>query len=445
MKTNIKPDNYPKWITQGIAMMLFLFAIYSSSFAQSSYGVIQPWGATHTVCRAWSKYPDIRVEYSSGGSTNGFYLRDNTNNPIVFVPFNDVIVTDFEILNDTVFFCGYNLNGGYVGSFDINLYFSGAGPISFALLENINGTALFDHATKIDVYEGKWGTEMAVIGDISNSYGIADVFWTSSWHMLYYYIEPSGVEVFEDVAVTDHYVVAVENKGYPHGSHYMRIFNRSNYWTNSFLTSPLGEQIHFIHTSNYSRNLVTHLCGDTFAIAVMRLEQNNIYGNCLLLYDGTTYLGSTFMQLANFYDTRWKLYDFRYNKLDRGLYLLEDTYNIMTGDTVSSLLFRYNYPYYSGSAKGYYTSNTEYWKSFDCNDLGNKFGSGVSVSNELLDLNWMVPQEEPCLRVVDYAHTSVAYIPDSFYNHPNINNVNISNIHQKNPDLLNADYQIICK
>ena len=397
----MKPFNsiiYPKW-TQSITMALFLFVIGSSSFAQSSYGKVTNTSAKSTITRVWLEDPLTWVDYTFDGTDGVFYLRTGVSPSVVSATLPEREVTDFEILHDTVFFCGNNNNGGaFVGSFDIVNLFAGSDFFS------ITNLIFLDRSSKIAVYEGTFCTRMAVIGHSTMGYGISDIQWHPSNKMEYNYSELSETEVFEDVDVTDHYVVAVENKGTPHGSHYMRVFDK--YHSPTFLSSPIGQDIYGAYNDSYSKNLVTHISGDYFAVVALAIRPNNLYGNNILLYNGTTFLGSIFTPLWNYYDSHWCMRDFRYSPDDNMLYLLEDMTRIPQGG-IEPMIFQYDYSNPSLSVNAFFTPNDVFLQSIDCTNTSVLLGSGShNQTGELYSLQWMLQQSFDCIIGEEHFNTN---------------------------------------
>ena len=435
----MKPLNsiiYPKW-TQSITMALFLLAVSSTSLAQSEYGIIGQVVADSTITRVWHEDPLEWVDYASKDTNGAFYLRKEGTNAVASVELKDKIITDFEILNDTVFFCGYDSTRAFVGSFDIAKMF--AGTDHFTILYS----GYFKRAYKIAVFRGTSCTQLAVIGySASRGYGISDFHWIPSVSIQEFnYSESSLTEVFEDVDVTDNYVVAVENKGYPHGSHYMRVFDK--YYSPSFLSSPIGWDIYGIHTSNYSRNLVTHITGDYFAVVALALQQNTQYGNLIFLYNGTTFLGSIYTPLWNYYDTLWCMRDFRYNPKDDKLYLLEDMTRTGQGNA-EPLIFQYDYHNPTNPVKAYYTPNVSFLYSIDCTPSGIVLGSGCDGHNNLYSFQWNIQSMDNCLSGIKYNNISPSWIPivfDNIFNPGPFNDITIPFV----PAIMYHNYNPTCQ
>ena len=167
-------------------------------------------------------------------------------------------ITDFEILDDTLYFCGYaNVAAssanpyyiGFIGYFCIPRLFDGTDVIHaftfnqqrLSLLPSdpsydpsVSDIVYINEPCKLEVYKAGNGIHLICIGGWSHTRNtlfsagsfVADVvhsFATNDW---WYYVHlNSGVEKFCDIAVTDNYVVTVAAKdGYQ--ALYMRVYTK---------------------------------------------------------------------------------------------------------------------------------------------------------------------------------------------------------------------------
>ncbi len=408
MNTNLYSIIYHKK-TQRFAIVALLLFISCTAHSQSFYGVVNNASAITTITRAWQDVPQRWVDYSFDGVDGTFYMREEGTTFILTATLRGIQVTDFEILNDTLFFCGNKKNKAVVGSIGINGLFSGTDVF------NIYESYFFEQAKKIAVYKNNNIFEVAVIGNSSEGHGISHFHWII-WNLTEYnYIETTGMEVFEDVDVTDNYVVAVENKGgVPNGAHYMRLFEKTA--SPSFLYSPIGDDIYCIHTSNYSSNHVTHISGDTFAVVALSLQPNNYYGNLILLYNGTTYLGSIYTQLWNYYKPQWCIRDFRYNPSDHKLYLLEDMTMTAQGG-IEPMIFQYDYINPSAPVPAFFTIDNSFLKSIDCNHSSLILGSGTNTYNGLFTFRWRLNNHANCLHSTTFTNNNPQWTT-TLFNHP---------------------------
>lgn len=230
-------------------------------------------------------------------------------------------VTDMEILNDTLYFCGYaNIAAssasphyvGYIGYFCIPQLFSGTDVIHTLLFnpqpyDPAHSPDIYiNEPCKLEVFQVDNGIHLVCTGGWSNTSNslantgcfVADVahsFATNDW---WYYIHLDyGMEQFTDIAVTDHYVVTVAPK-INHRVLYMRIFTKPQHvdlnLTNNNSDPSIFDETHrtppyqsycFVWANEFDTIIlpnpsviayphVIHTNGDTFAIAYLTYAWN---------------------------------------------------------------------------------------------------------------------------------------------------------------------------
>ena len=195
------------------------------------------------------------VHYISANNGRGFALCLDGDNHVFLAVLPDYIeINDFEILNDTVFFCGHQtINGstyGIFGFFGIeDLFYSHGSIHSWSLWQGysplINDYCVMTKPLKLDVYRHNGDLHIALAGEsVSFNNGIVHPrtsildarFNGTIWDGFMYYNKDSS-EYYYDVAATDNYLVATAGKVSGSGC-FLRIFNKS---TNT-LATPVNFQ-----------------------------------------------------------------------------------------------------------------------------------------------------------------------------------------------------------
>lgn len=191
------------------------------------------------------------------------------------------VITDFEIIRDTVYFCGYascyrrslsstplkNSYQGFIGHFCIPDLFDGLDGFHVLLFNNPSFSAggmgaYINCPRKIEAFPVNNGTHIVCIGDwgtndstLGNKF-VADIvhnYPTGKW---WYYVQPStGLTMsYSDIAVTDNYVAAVGTKGEDWGNRestrdrggynfYLQLFHKPTSTSNTPLNTDIDHQI----------------------------------------------------------------------------------------------------------------------------------------------------------------------------------------------------------
>ena len=217
------------------------------------------WQTTNPVIREWT--PGVAIGYMEDLARGGyFFIKDF--NPIAQVaelPMRNT-VTDFQVKNDSVFFCGMdNTNGhGIVGFFDINALFAGTGAITYCPLSfSIPPSTYTILPTRMDVYTFRGITHIAFVGDLLTyaagsstpvpSTTVGDAYfdnYSGNW-IVDFYQNAAGDMVYTDIAASSDYVVAVAKKNFS-PDYFVHVFRISG----DFLSSPIGANNVFQITGN---------------------------------------------------------------------------------------------------------------------------------------------------------------------------------------------------
>ena len=218
----------PIWRIFCLAAMLIAMPVFS--IGQNAIYELDNQSSKFSIVRHYQN--DIDITYSRyGSSENCFNYIDRANLAYFRADIDlDINVTDFQIHNDRVFFCGSYRNSVIIGWFKIYDLFFGGGVVNYAQFPIItqtypipNGTDMFSSLSKIKVYESNGDIHLFLIGEGQNSYGnakgphslLVDA-WTSNlslWNFRYtmdYFDE----HTYDDLTVTSNYlVVAAHNIG----------------------------------------------------------------------------------------------------------------------------------------------------------------------------------------------------------------------------------------
>ena len=332
-----------------IIILAFFTAYYS--WGQNPYDEIikapEKSETTQSITRAWKDNAQItyieNIEYnpynaneiiSSNASFVYYNPSDNVYKVAEFSNLNWPRVTDFEIMDDTLYFCGYaNIAAsssspcyiGFVGYFCIPQLFAGTDVIhAFTFNPQTDGPGVpfwyVNEPCKLEVFKVPTGIHLVCTGGWSHSrdslysggYFVADVvhqFSTGDWW--YYNHRGDGIEQFTDVAVTDNYVVTIAaetNQKY----FYLRVYPKPqsvDLRLGDGLSDPsIFDTLHryppyqsYCFTwedglfqdggdSNYlkmSHPLLTHTNGDTIALAYLTYSwrDQHIFGTTVKVLD----------------------------------------------------------------------------------------------------------------------------------------------------------------
>ena len=200
--------------------------------------------SSESIVRRWD--PQYAVGYAKDpNDENCFFIWDYTETPpsnVQEIPLpNGLIVHDFQVLNDMVYFCGEDAYQGIVGIIDLLTVSSPGGTtINYVELTPISGPYV-TCAKRMDVFTYGGITHIAFVGNLlSTSSGapvttttVGDVYWDGTdWNVDYYVT--NGDMIYTDIAASSGYVV-VAAKEKNTSDCYVQVFNLSN----DILTTPL--------------------------------------------------------------------------------------------------------------------------------------------------------------------------------------------------------------
>lgn len=163
------------------------------------------------------KNSDKYITYSWGAvGTNHFAITDIQSNMIDAHVVSGYYVQDFEILDDYVFFCGYNASGsGFLGWFDINDVFYSTGTPGRARIDETLSTYGIGWLDNIEVYYDVYGkihiagVGQQVVAGVPTSYKAFEAVGYTPNTMRYRVADLCGSGMMPRLTVTDDYVVYV--------------------------------------------------------------------------------------------------------------------------------------------------------------------------------------------------------------------------------------------
>ncbi|MBR4229616.1 MAG: hypothetical protein IKR83_02770 [Bacteroidales bacterium] len=214
---------FRKSIGLQICILLLGFMFPNVSHGQNVIYDLAPFQSEYSLIRHYKDYVDITFSMYTCDE-KGFYYIDRQNNityranlPCQFD------VYDFRIFGDNVYFCGWKDGKTIIGWFDINDVFFFNGDIRILYFPSVttihdidNGIDKFEYFQKLKVFKENGETHLVIVGNgkhiVNNIYGggsiIVDV-WTPD-HIIWrfkYTMDYNNILNYEDIAVTDNYVV----------------------------------------------------------------------------------------------------------------------------------------------------------------------------------------------------------------------------------------------
>ena len=208
-----------------LILLLAQLAVVPLARAQEYIKEIAQQECGYSIIREYR--PDVRIVYNMDPATylGGEFLmitESGTATQLLTLE-EDISISDFEIYNDTVYFCGIGYLGftrGIVGHFSL---------LSFpATLVDIIYTTDYEQFFKLEVFRSKYGGQLhlALTGRLRGGGScLVDVpNPTSGTPCLFYYtlLHDYSYNSVDDVAVTDNYIVATLRN--PRGNHEGKLY-----------------------------------------------------------------------------------------------------------------------------------------------------------------------------------------------------------------------------
>ena len=270
-------------------------SLQTNTYAQK----VRPYGENFLI--ALSKMPNVN-HYCFEAWQDG-----QTSVICGFLNAADIVVSDFKVFDDTVYFCGKRLTNqgnyiGVIGRFDIASFISG-GNASYDLIDINNTTNLtsliaYRKPASHVIYVVAIGLQENTIGNVLGRY----VFmWYDSYtgvtnYQVQYAIPPTltSIEYLQDIALTDNRVVTA-SRLYPDNTFIVRTFDiadPSNEQASNNFTCP---NLSFYTTSDpYEYPVhITALNVDTIALSVGATDGPNDFTMVSKLHPQSQNISST--------------------------------------------------------------------------------------------------------------------------------------------------------
>ena len=272
----------------------------------------------------------------------------------------DIVVSDFKVFDDTVYFCGKRLTNqgiytGVIGRFDIASFISGGN--AYYDLTDINATSnltsliAYRKPASHVIYVVAIGLQDNIIGNILGRYVFMyyDSYTGVTNYRVRYPSTPTvtSIEYLQDIALTDNRVVTA-SRLYPDNAFIVRTFDiadPSNEQASNNFTCP---NLSFYTTSDpYEYPVhITALNGDTIALSVGATDGPNDFTMVSKLHPQSQNISST-QQIYHF-DKESKVLEMDYSSETNKLLLLtssnfqgqgiRQSINILNPDATQSYL-----------------------------------------------------------------------------------------------------------
>lgn len=239
----------------------------------------------------------------------------------------DLTISDFEIFDDTVFFCGNALSTAIFGYYDLASFPS-------STIHWVQWTEHFPAAfEKLDIYRDNTTTHAvftATEGENLNM--IVDAMHTSSSHWSFNWASPYDDDyVFDDIAVTDSYIVAV-SRYQPSG---LYVCQPGKVW---FIPRPSSGTI-FPATATYqitpfdlfSKAVLEHCEGNFVTVTSTNINPINL--GCAA-YNGPSFFSAVNASLFSLWE---RVVDAKYNKDSREMDIVTKPYKYSSDSYVYHL------------------------------------------------------------------------------------------------------------
>lgn len=401
-----------------ILLLCGLLAMMATAAAQGTYEI--PVGSHNSVVRVYGDDQMIVYNRKTGGVGQFLSVKYGQTSVKVFdLPDTAMDVMDFEIMGDTVWFCGVYKDAamtggtaGVVGMFDIAGAFAGIERVHYIILTNwitfnfLNPEeALYvRNLSRLDVFrDPEMGTVAAMIGDVYLYQSAllqrvaalsAFVFPSSNNWQVVSSFPKDGRMVLTDIACLDDMIVTVG-----HGLSNTHCITKTYHRSNGFPMFPFNV---YMYDSIYCANadpegivLATHVEGNVVGLTQLDKEPGTLLH--VLEFSNTTghpmmYTPSrqTFSAGCDIVSCPWKLEELRYSRTNNTLHVLER--GVLPGDpTFGTLLWKFPLVY-NGETTAEVQQMTDLTQtSMDVDVNNHPVMSGSVDASGLLDMQTFVP------------------------------------------------------
>lgn len=341
-----------------MAVILSLF-VNGNAFCQNELYAVSGLNSKESIVREYSA--NIFVVYNSGTGGRSFNLVDLNTMTVKSIDVSPLVVNDFEIYGDLVYYGGNVGLTGIVGWFDITVAFSATPTIRFAYLPAVSCPIhsgeyyFFQNVKKLELMDIGGGMHILLVGEsyctsdpsvVSRC--LADVFYDgANWRMEVSHTH-DGIIFYDDVAVTDNFVVPVGHKNAANGEYIYDLQKPTVPYIGLFTANTGSLVNHIIHAyggySCYivdasSEYIIEHITGDIFATACYGMilpsgTSSYVSGTIFNLYNGVGLVNSRYCVSPHNYIYR----DMRYNIHTNSVYLLPGVGSVVPNEYIEFFL-----------------------------------------------------------------------------------------------------------
>lgn len=345
MKKKVTPMPYA-------AIIVALLVQFATVPAQNIIYEIQGVKTEYSLIREYNDSYEVIFNHCSG--TSSFLLADYGNLTATEVFMSDPVdILDMEIEGKTLYFCGIDKrdSSAFLGFINIPGTFIGADPITIVPIY-YDPTATLYNGSTYDTVKGQFiPSKLEPYMKADHIFLIADVVYDTdefvlpdysviidarcnggSWNFDFI-TEPDKVYYFNDLTVTDRYLIVVGNKHNGTGE-YMHGYALPTSWLNQIFYTPLPSYafpyIQYwsdsaaLHYYPISKPLIETTTDDGFAVACHGKFGNNT-GVVVTTYSSIGAMVNRCI-VPNVTGTR-EFKDFKFNPIESRLYLMPDKYN----------------------------------------------------------------------------------------------------------------------
>lgn len=337
------------------------------------------------------------------------------------MPNADMDVLDFEIMGDTVWFCGVYKNAsftggsaGLVGMFDIHGAFAGAEQVNYVVLSNWiqfiqslppEEELYVSRLTKLDVFhDTEMGTVAAMIGDVYLYHSTmfqrvatlsAYMLPYSSVWQVYSSFPKDGRKVFTDIACLDDMIVTVGH-GLSNTHCITKTYRRTYDFPDRAFNLYTFDSIYYAGADPEGTVLATHVEGNVVGMAQLDkkpgtllhvLEFSNTTGHPAMIYTPSR---KTYYAGCDIGSCSWKLEELRYSRENGTFHVLER--GVLPGDsTLGTLLWKFPLVYNGEYAAEVQQMSDLTQTSMDVDVYSHPVMSGTVDASGLLDVQAFAP------------------------------------------------------
>lgn len=406
-----------KTFIKSCILLCTLFMSSISALAQGDFIYeIHNLDPKNAIVRYWRE--NQYVIYSEDGVDSYFSLVDYSAMTCTSFKCKYLGVHDFEIDGKDVFFCGNDGTEPIFGYFNIpTLFSSGLGMNKIGMggwLTSSNDERIID-LNKLEMHRVSDGNRVYMIGESEfvasptvtrHTHCIVDMRYNVSSGWFYNFVqEKSATVLYDDVAITDNWVVVVARKNGTY-AHYTHSFPKPSMVGPTVLPSGFvpyyyGGTSNGYYTDPNHPLLLEHLFGDYYAMSEYTYVDFGVFpwdrGSTVSVYSTASMpLQRTYISQGHNDTAYWKQKDLRYNPNVNKLYLLQDISNPVS-TSLESVICIYDIDATTGmifGADAYYIPSDSYSSLDRCDNSLEAIAVGGGPSMHL----WHHNMGSECVR-----------------------------------------------